>query len=306
MNPRTQSSLIHDRPTRLHQDGEGTGRRAFTLVEILVVIGIIVVLIGLLVPVVGAVSATSRQVSSQSNLKHWGTGTMMYLGSHKDKLPWEGMKDLDQMDTNLGENAYWANAIPPLLGERPYSEIADAAFNDGFQVPVPGQDSARSIFVDPSAVAPDNAPWSWGPIGPSGNPRSCYFNYVPNSQLNNTYKSDYDIPDFSPKQTMAMSMIPDAEHTILMMEMRSIPEELKGDDPYFGEDLARHRGDWKRFAARHFNGGHLLFGDGHVGFFENRRVITSVQGSVDPDQAAGDWNIPGELIWDPLGAAIND
>ncbi len=270
------------------------------------VIGIIVVLVGLLVPVVGTVAATARQATSQNNLKQWGTGTVMYLGSHKDKLPWEGMKDIAEMDINLGENSYWANAIAPLVGEKPYREIADAAFNDGFPIPVPGGDAARSIFIDPSAVAPDNAPWGWGPTGPSGSQRACYFNYVPNSQLNNTYKSENNIPDFSPKQTMSMSMIPDAEHTILMMEMRSIADELKGNDPNYGEALDRHRGDWKRFAARHFNGGHLLFGDGHVGFAENRRVNTNVQGTIDPAQSGGDWNIPGEFIWDPLGPAIND
>lgn len=287
--------------------------RAFTLVEVLVVLGIIIVLVGLLLPVVASVQATSRQITSQSNMKEWGTGTLMYTGSHKDRLPWEGHKDLADMPTNLGEAAFWANAIPPLVGEKPYSEIVNGAINEGFPIPLPGGEAGRSIYIDPSATLPASLNgtdsfegWPCGSTGSLGFESTCYFNYVPNGQLNNTYKAQAGIADFAPNQTMSLSMIQDAAHTILMLEMRSVPEELDGSDPNYGESLDRHRGDWKRFAARHFDGGHLLYTDGHVGLHENRRVITNRQGTTDPAQAGGDWNVPGEFIWDPLGPAMND
>jgi len=71
-------------------------RTAFTLIEVLVVIGIIVILIGLILPAIGSVRATARAGVSQSNMKQWGVGTVAYTSLNKDRLPWEGLKDLPE------------------------------------------------------------------------------------------------------------------------------------------------------------------------------------------------------------------
>ncbi len=63
-------------------------RRAFTLVELLVVIGIIAVLIAILLPVLGKVKEQGNRIKCASNLRQLGTSTMMYLDDNKQFYPW--------------------------------------------------------------------------------------------------------------------------------------------------------------------------------------------------------------------------
>ena len=62
-------------------------RTAFTLVELLVVIGIIAMLIGILLAVLGAAREAGKRVTCMSNMRQITTAFLMYAQEHKFHLP---------------------------------------------------------------------------------------------------------------------------------------------------------------------------------------------------------------------------
>lgn len=73
-------------------------RRAFTLVELLVVMAIIAVLAGLLLPTLGGATGRARSTACLSNLKQIGIGLRLYLDENGNRMP---VMENRSRDTNL-------------------------------------------------------------------------------------------------------------------------------------------------------------------------------------------------------------
>src|SRR6266487_1654136 len=73
-----------------------TSDRAFTLVELLVVIAIIAVLIAILLPVLNRVKQQAWQIQCQSNLRTIGHATLIYTQENKGRFPGGGTDDTNQ------------------------------------------------------------------------------------------------------------------------------------------------------------------------------------------------------------------
>ena len=85
-------------------------KRGFTLVELLVVIGIIAVLISLLLPSLNKARESARALSGLANLRQIGTAIFMYAHDNNDKMPYG--------DTSTAVAQTWPFAIAPYLGAK--------------------------------------------------------------------------------------------------------------------------------------------------------------------------------------------
>lgn len=77
----------HERP------GIAISCRAFTLIEVLVVAGVVSLLIAILVPSLARSRENARMVTCRSNLKQCGNAMLMYASRHKETLPFEERPD---------------------------------------------------------------------------------------------------------------------------------------------------------------------------------------------------------------------
>src|SRR5581483_7679702 len=148
--------------------GKVTGRsRAFTLVELLVVIGIIALLIAILLPALRKARLAAEEAACMSNLRQFGVGFQVYSDSNKGLLATDGPDGASSAVpdhligrpnpatvtavSGIDDRQLWYNAIPPAIQKKSYYDMLQADKNGQGVLPHAG---SSSIFVCPTAGQP--------------------------------------------------------------------------------------------------------------------------------------------------------
>lgn len=291
---------------------------AFTLVELLVVIGIIALLISILLPALAKARKSAQAAECISNMRQIGIGIRMYAEANQSWLPTSG-EDGDATSTAItcpdkmgwASEMLWINAVCHATMNKTYNQMQldDLAGKD--KLP---RDDVHNMLICPASpeaspsttasdadIIQDGYFMVWGTVGNGGTLlpelRKTFICYAMNYKLFGSTTANGKI-----------TQILHPSETCLVFEKRtSIAECTAADDAYYasvgggsnkivGSPVGRLRGDWRRFASRHVKGGYVLLADGHVDHQSFHDVLTPNTPGVK------DWNRPG-LIWNIYGPA---
>lgn len=97
-----------------YPNAPGRGRTGVTLIELLIVVGIIAVLAGLLLPAIGWTRKRAQQAACTSNLAQLGAATLIYATSEGGRLP----ASQNWGETKPERSSAWFVQLPKLIAEK--------------------------------------------------------------------------------------------------------------------------------------------------------------------------------------------
>lgn len=216
-------------------------RRAFTLVELLVVIGIIAVLISILLPVLSKARLAAAGAACASNLRQIGTAISMYAADNKSYSP----RPASGQNGHYFDDIIWWQLNPP-----PPLNINGSAIAKYLGVKDPNAPPAERLKQVFRCPADDNAPTRDQPPG-SGRTYGGYrYTFTMNEGFLDTP------PSFTPGDGNSRYKLSNVR--------RPARKLLMGEEKYPNDCRWVIGGGSDALSNRHFGKGNVLFCDYHV------------------------------------------
>src|SRR6266850_2257165 len=252
-------------------------RSAFTLLELLVVISILMILAALILGSATRAKIAAQRIGCVNNLKQWGSATLLYVQDNEDQLPREAAVDginSWEMTGSSTNHDVWYNALPETAGIQTMTYYA--------QTPSSQQDfySAGKLFHCPGARFSAIA--------------ATYpnFSLAINSKLMRDFeRSDPSQPDsVSWGRKLGEVKVPD--RTALFLD-NGIPGEERLC-PFQSAYTGQPKACASQYPGRHNRAGNILFVAGHVLTLPGKDVVEMNPNSIFLGKAIFP---PTKVIW---------
>jgi prepilin-type processing-associated H-X9-DG protein/prepilin-type N-terminal cleavage/methylation domain-containing protein len=297
-------------------------RRAFTLVELLVTIGIIGVLVALLLPAVQAARGAARRISCANKLKQIGLALLNYESTHK-LFPPGYISKFTSAGVDIGPGWGWASIMLPQIEQGAIYRTIN------FDLPIEHPNNAARVASIPEFFCPADQikhVWPAKTRDAAGNPIATVCdvaasNYVamygvgePGIDGDGMFyrNSDVGIRQITDgtSQTLAIgerahplgnaTWVGSVTNAVLFPENNNtlgqlVPEHSAGMVlGHAGEGIGPGGigGDVNQFYSLHGRGVNFLFADGHVSFLASNmdyKTYLALATRVGGDNVAGDY-----------------
>lgn len=217
-------------------------RHGFTLIEVLVAVGIISVLAGMLLSVCLEAREKARGMSCISNLKQVGTAATLYSQDYEETMVGTDQGG-EEEDEDSQQEAFWADLLMPYLKAPRVFECPSAAASFRVSPPQPGF---------PEGISD---PWS--------------YSYA----LNDVREGEQHVgAAYAP-----LCAITHPTDTILLVDSWTVAQDdVAEEEPYEAAwDVRSRHPDRRLFDdgnPRHHSGFNLVFVDGHIGRRHRERL----------------------------------
>jgi prepilin-type processing-associated H-X9-DG protein/prepilin-type N-terminal cleavage/methylation domain-containing protein len=251
-------------------------RRAFTLLELLVVCGILAVLFAFVVSAVARAKIAAHRIVCMNNLKQWASAAHLYANENEDYLPREAAVDginSWEMTAASTNRDVWYNALAETMAITPMAQYAQTpSWQQDFYASGKLFHCPRARFAPVAATYPN-------------------FSLAMNSKLMRDFEASPTSGGIGAR-SCKLGEIKAPDRTALFLD-GGVPDEERlcaYQAPFTGQPKAFA----SQFPGRHNHGGNIAFADGHVRTMAGKDVVEMNPTSVHRGRAIFP---PVEVVW---------